>query len=315
LAGRGTRATARHGRGELLDERRRLHRHPDGRPGARRLAGGTATPSTTAPAGPTTSDRPAAASAPVGCIGHSRGNFGQLASPRRETTGRDAALALNIASGLDHQLVPYVFDESTDLQKECVSPRGSTLAGAALDDEPVDGSNCILADPGNNGPALMAGLVTGYDSVPGRLAAVRGATTCPGRPALIVESISLNNDTLACFLRPGVTLDDLAQPDGVGQDLLDPAVVRSPRFVWLPVVYATDRAQKRFQPIRDFVPAFVTSETQLDGPSTTNGFAVRGHSITSLQLFVFNAEALPLDPRAPSVDHDSLGPPAVRLVG
>lgn len=270
-------------------------------------------PSPSATSSPTTTA--SAMSAPVGCVGHSRGNFGQITSPRRDVSGRDATLALNIASGLDHQLVPYVFDEGMDPTKECVSPQGSVLPGALLDDVPEDGRNCILADPGNNGSVLMRGFVTGYDGVPGRIAASRAPTTCPSRPSLVIAGVSLNNDTLACFLRPGATLDDLAQPEGAGPDLLDPNVVHSPRLVWLPVVYAVDRAQKRFQPIREFVPAFITSETQLSGPSDTNGLTVAGGSISSLQLFVFHPAALPVDPRAPSVDHDGTGPAIVRLVG
>lgn len=263
----------------------------------------------------TSGESSAQAPAPVGCVGQNRGNFGQLASPRTGVTGRDHALALNIASGLDHQLVPYVFAPGAAPAKECVSPAGGILPGAALDDVSLDGRNCIVADPGNNGPALLSGLVTGVDGIPGRLAESRGPTTCPDRPALVVEGVPLNNDTLACFLRPGVTLDDIAHPTDVTSAMMDPAILGSPRLVWLPVVHATDRAQKRFQPIRHFAPGFITSETQASGPTDTNGLTVSGGTVRSLQVFVFDEAALPVDPRAPTVAHSPDAPSVVRLVG
>lgn len=282
---------------------------------------GTGQPSTssTAVSFTVTGESPATVATPasvaVGCVGHNRGNFGQLDSPRQGVTGRDAALSLNIALGLDHQLVPYVPPSGVEPTKECDPARGGFLPGAVLDDVSQDGRNCILADPGNNGPALLDGFVTGVDGVAGRLAQVRGATTCPDSPQLVIDGVALNNDTLACFLRNGATLDDIAQPEAVSPEMLSAEVLESPRFVWLPVVHATDRAQKRFQPIREFVPAFITSETQTSGPAETNGLEVTGGSVTSLQVFVFNEATLPVDPRSATVAYDASRPSVVRLVG
>ncbi len=100
----------------------------------------------------------------------------------------------------------------------------------------------------------------------------------------------MNNDRLSCFLRNGATLARLAMDTGVTQTMLDPRVVDSPRFVWLPVVEATDRAQKNFQPIRDFVPAFITDETTTSEATVNavNGLEINGNSVKVLHVFVFN---------------------------
>ena len=87
--------------------------------------------------------------------------------------------------------------------------------------------------------------------------------------------------------------------------MLDPAVVDSPRFVWLPVVYATDRAQKDFQPILEFVPAFITDETQTTAATADNGVEISGNSVKALTLFCFNKEALPLNAQSPTVTYGS----------
>jgi hypothetical protein len=102
--------------------------------------------------------------------------------------------------------------------------------------------------------------------------------------------------------------------------MLDPAVVRSPRFVWLPVVYATDRAQKGFQPIIAFVPGFITEETQTSPPNDAaghvNGLEVNGNSVKVLHVLTFNRAALPPDELEDTSDYDDdVGGAIVRLVG
>jgi hypothetical protein len=259
---------------------------------------------------------------PTGCVGQDRGNFGQLDSPRADESNAQKALALNVALGPDHRLVPYVFPSSSTVSKECAAD--GDPAGAQLDDvggRTGDGANCIRGDTGNDGPKTYDGLIGGGAGHPGRLDVANGRTTCPGRTDQSVDGHTINDDTLACFLRgDGTTLADLAQPTGVTQSMLDPAVVKSPRFVWPPVVYATDRAQKRFQPILQFVPGFITEETQTSGPNDAtghvNGLDVNGYSVSVLHVFTFNRAALPPDEHAETVDYDDdLGGAIVRLVG
>jgi hypothetical protein len=184
---------------------------------------------------------------------------------------------------------------------------------------PGDGANCIEGDTGNDGPKTYDGLIAGVDGIPGRLNAAQGHTTCAGRSDTSIGGTLINNDVLSCFLKGGHTLGDLAS-DTATEAMLDPAVVDSPRFVWLPVVYNTDRAQHGYQPILTFVPGFITDETQTStaassNASSSNGLEIDGNSVAVLHVFTFNREALPLDKRSATTDYDPVvGGADVRLV-
>jgi Flp pilus assembly protein TadG len=277
-------------------------------------------PSTSPTDDPTATSSPSAGptSVPVGCVGQDRGNFGQLDSPRKDMGSgmTSKRLAMNIAEGLDHQLVPFTFAPDVTPTKDCGKSGTGFIDGAEPDDVAVDGRNCILGDTGNDGPAIFDGLIGGIDSSAGRLSTSRpgGGTTCPARSDMMINGNSVNNDTLSCFLRNGATLSQLAEQTGVDQSMLDPSVVDSPRFVWLPVVYANDRAQKDFQPIVEFVAAFITDETQTSPASAVNGLETNGNSVTVLTLFCFNKKALPLNAQSPTVTYSENLPSTVRLV-
>jgi hypothetical protein len=273
----------------------------------------TGTPPSDAPtATPTTADT----GIPVGCIGQDRGNFGQLDSPRKDGSSKQIRFARNLATGIDHRLVPYVFAPDTQEQKQCDSPQ-SMLPGAQLDDIARDGNNCIMGNTGNDGPKTYDGLVAGLgDGTPGRLDAANGHTTCANRSDTSRDGHVLNNDVLSCFLRNGATLSSIASASGVNTDMIDPAVMDSPRFVWLPVVYAYDRAQKNFQPIRQFVPGFITDETQTTPATSDNGLVINGNSVKVLNVFTFNRDVLPPIEDADTTEFDpTLGGATVRLVG
>lgn len=259
--------------------------------------------------------------AAVGCVGQQRGNFGQLDSPRSGGGGTADRLALNIAAGLDHLLAPYPFTTTTAAAKECGS--GSTqLPGAQLDTTSRDGNNCITGLPGNRVSPLVPGFITGVGGHEGRVSAERGRTTCPGRSDKPYGGGVVNDDVLSCFLRPGYSLKDLGRASGVTQQMIDPAVVRSPRFVWVPVVNAADRVQKGYQPIREFAPAFVTDESAVSTPTFSdatpaNGIVLNGggKQVQGLQVFVFNKDALPIEESTPTVAYDPVvGRKVVRLV-
>jgi hypothetical protein len=253
---------------------------------------------------------------PVGCMGQDRGNFGQLDSPRKEGGAKQTRFARNLALGIDHTLVPYQFAPEVSEQKQCDSPQ-SLLPGAQLDNIYRNGNNCIIGDTGNDGPKTYDGLLGGLgDGTPGRLDVSNGQTTCALRSNMSRDSRTLNNDVLSCFLRNGATLGDIASSSGVTTDMLDPKVMDSPRFVWLPVVYAYDRAQKNFQPIRQFVPGFITDETQTTPATSDNGLVINGNSVSVLKVFTFNRDALPPLEDAGTTEFDpTLGGAVVRLVG
>jgi hypothetical protein len=274
-----------------------------------RVTGG---PDPTATATPTAADTGIS----VGCVGQDRGNFGQLDSPRYEGGSKQTRFGRNIALGVDHTLAPYVFADGETERKQCDEP-GYVLPGAQLDDTARNGNNCIVGDTGNDGPTTYDGLVTGLgDGTPGRLDVVHGHTTCEDRSDLSMDGHLINNDVLSCFLRNGATLSSITASSGVSTSMLDPAVMKSPRFVWLPVVYAYDRAQKSFQPIRTFVPGFITDETQTSAATSSNGLEIDGNSVKVLHVFTFNRDALPPLEQSRTTDFSAaLGGAIVRLVG
>lgn len=253
---------------------------------------------------------------PVGCVGQDRGNFGQLDSARKEGGSKQTRFARNLALGIDHTLVPYVFAEGMHEQKQCDDP-GAPLPYVQLDNVSRNGNNCIVGDTGNDGPKTYDGLVAGLgDGTPGRLDVANGHTTCPSRSDLNLGGHVVNNDVLSCFLRGGATLADISKTSGVSQSMIDPDVMKSPRFVWLPVVYASDRAQKSFQPIRQFVPGFITDETQVSAASSSNGLDINGNSVKVLHVFTFNRDVLPTHENSETTDYDpEVGGAMVRLVG
>jgi hypothetical protein len=164
---------------------------------------------------------------------------------------------------------------------------------------------------------MMDGMVQGVaGGIPGRLDVSNGSTQCPSRSNITVAGKLINNDVLSCYLRNGATLADISQQGTLNSNMLDPSVVNSPRFVWLPVVYATDRAQKNFQPIRMFVPGFITDETQTTAATDTNGLEINGNSISVLHIFTFNRSALPPIENSDTINYTpDIGGAVVRLVG
>ena len=290
-----------------------------------RIIGGpaAASPSASPTESPTASPSPATSPSgiPVGCVGQDRGNFGQLDSPRAGFSSQQG-FTLNIALGIDHTLAPYVFASGAE-QKDCGSGP-STIPGGQLDTvggPAGNGANCVKGGTGNDGPKTYDGLIAGVGAgVPGRLDATNGTTVCPGRSNLALDGVQVNNDSLACFLRNGATLSTITQPTGVNSTMLDPSILSSPRLIYLPVVYASDRAQKNFQPIRQFVPGFITEETQTTGPNDAtghvNGLDINGNSVKVMTVFTFNREALPPVEEADTVPYDpDMGGAIVRLVG
>jgi Flp pilus assembly protein TadG len=301
------------------------------------VTGGPATtaPTTTAPtstaptSGATSSSTPSATMTPtgipVGCTGQDRGEFGQLESPRDGVNPIQQALAYNIALGLDHNLVPYQFTDTSKVVTDCEKIDNTQPAHYNDDQRRMTApfNNCITGDTGNDGKVLWNGFIAGVGGYPGRLdtASAQG-TVCPNgtddRSDLIIGGHNINNDTLSCYLRNNATLTTLAQDTGVDNSMLDGTITKSPRFIWLPVVYANDRTVKGWQPLKKFVPAFITDEDATQGASASNGIFVNGNgnSLDSFQVFTFNPKALPANEQSPIVDYDpNIGNPIYQLVG
>jgi hypothetical protein len=265
----------------------------------------------------------------VGCVGQNRGNFGQLDSPRRDVGNIQQALGPNIANGLDHSIVQFL-----DLPLgtvNCDDVPANRQAEVREDTAPPQPNrNCIQGNTGNDGPKMLEGLITGTRNptftgrldVSGRPERNTTSLCSPARSNVVRNNVTINNDVLSCYLRNGATLRDIAQPTGVSQSMMDPSIVNSPRFVWLPVVYAQTRDEHGFQPIYTFTAAFITDErwdfdagTPVNATSD-NGITINGNSVSKLTVFTFNSLVLPVDSQSPNVAYnEQIGRPVVRLVG
>ena len=258
----------------------------------------------------------------LGCAVSEEGNYGQLDSPGWGLNSRQPRFAYNIAAGLDHTVIPFDPDPGNDVCATGDAGNNNLLPGARLDKDPLPPRpNCLNIDDGNDGPYVMKGLVTGaagvspYGNVSGRLNKKpeneTETTECPNptrAPAsdVTINGIKVNNDKIACFLSPGVSLSQIAQPgDGVDPAWLDPSITDSPRFVWIPVIRSVERVGDKWQPIKTFVPGLITSEGATNpADPDDDGIEWTGNSITSIQVFTFNPLLLPEDEQAPSVDYD-----------
>ena len=95
------------------------------------VTGGPPPASTSTTPAPSASASASPTSIPVGCTGQDRGNFGQLFSPRVDTTNKNEALGRNLAVGLDH--LPIPFDQvNYPIEKECAHSNGNNPWGKTL---------------------------------------------------------------------------------------------------------------------------------------------------------------------------------------
>ena len=272
----------------------------------------------------------------VACDDNQRGNFGQLDSPRSGVNQLQDRLGYNIALGLDHKLDR--FDPSLALpvdlsaDPECGIVDG-VPTGALIDNQVRNGNNCIYVQGGNDPSALTAGLLTGVSgaagSKPGRLFSAptsqrctdNGRTAPPKANDAHVSWSSINRDTLSCFLKDGVDLDDIAK-DGADIDLLDESIKQSPRFFHVPVVYSQEREDKKYLAIKQFAPVFLTDETiaacasSKPCASANNGIQMNtgGSQIFAVQLFAFNDNTIPVDPNGDDSEWFPGGRAVVRLI-
>ena len=261
----------------------------------------------------------------IGCVSSASGEFGQMYSPRGNQPPDQRGLALNIALGLDHDLAPW----PSAPQPSCGRKNETPPTGGVQDKpNPPKDPNCVLPQTGNDGKWMLDGLIRGIEGEPGRLSVSRGHTL-PGCGAGDVEreGVMINNDRLSCFLKDGYTLNDLTTTSGDLSGILDPAVVNSPRFLWLPVIHPITRAEidnNTFYAIKRFVPAFITNDPRsatneygdsapANDPSDPNGVVINGQ-LESLQVFMFNPAALPPDSQAPTIEYDPLAGKVLRLI-
>jgi hypothetical protein len=246
----------------------------------------------------------------VACNGHQRGNFGQLDSPRNDSSQKQTVYARNVAFGLDHKLAQF---DSEPSQFEC--PADGTPTGAEIDDDTTAGNNCLYVDPGNDPQGLTDGLLGGgrINEGEGRLQKPN-SPRCSSRPSLIIGGKNYNNDTLSCFLKPGYTLADIAS-DTAPEDALYADITSSPRFFYVPVVWQGDRLLKKYIAIKTFAPVFLTDETVTSGATSLNGLTLNpAGKVQAVVIFGFNEIAIPVPPNSDTTDYQEGTRKVIRLI-
>jgi hypothetical protein len=259
--------------------------------------------------------------------GSTAGNFGTLKFPRTDVVPANQIPA-NIALGLQSPLSPTVH-QTPSTAGTCVNgvngavtaPNGSVVL--------VDGVNCVDTDTGLAANVATEGLVTGSTYGMGVL---RTQNTAPGcsptgtsanRTLPITGSPSINNDVLTCYFTNGTTsIQDITQANYNGGPVLDPAILKSPRFFYVPVlkVQPTTGGSNKYS-IIDFRPAFITDETatttSIKGQHTgtsDNGLTVQGNDIKQIKVVFFNLKALPSEGDIPIIDYLGVGTRVIRLL-
>jgi hypothetical protein len=267
------------------------------------------------------------ASASDQCGVRATGDFGLLNSPRADTNQNQARLDLNIAEGLDHavQVFPNVTAAGIDpLGKDnCrITPQQPVNGGILDDDATVAGGgipNCLEINNGNKVDAATDGLIKGGNnprSFDGRLdAAASSNCVRPSRNALGVD---INDDVLSCFLQNGTLQGAINGTD----PKFDASIVDSPRFMFVPVLYASINPQNGFYPIQRFAGAFITEQPITTGPGTSptvnadNGVVVGSQKVEGINVMPFELDRLPeqIDYAGQVIPYIGAGPKVVRLI-
>lgn len=246
-----------------------------------------------------------------GCGQVSTGDFGVLYSPRRPpATQLNDVQALNIAEGLDHDVIPFdtdVYSLPPQGQDSCQGNGGTPPVGAVNDKDPTrNDANCLNIQTGGNIPFVTSGIIaggstsSGYD-YEGRLRSDSSICDHNGgtSPDYRLETY-INNDVLSCFLKPGVTVGDVSSEliPLSAEGAISPEIYDSPRFMVVPIIDYPVNPQNGFYPIIGYVPVFLTEESEASqkgasiGPST-NGVLDDGTKIVSLRVIALNPLALP----------------------
>ena len=253
---------------------------------------------------------------PIQCGGvSSSGNFGTLKLARSTATSTWAPD--NIALGLQAPLSLVGIDPVYTTQIPQCTPgaagvvyTGTTGAGVTR----YANTDCVDTDTGLTSNVTTQGLITGTGSgAAGRLVGST-STSVPGRQcgpghttaSTTVLTKTLNNDTLSCYMtNPAAQLSTIASSSYNAGPALDPSIYDSPRFCYVPVVQVTPSSGgSNHYAVVEMRPCFITAESNtssynsqqfVDGTAstTTNGLTIPVNKVTTLRVFLFNANALP----------------------
>jgi hypothetical protein len=262
--------------------------------------------------------------------GSSSGNFGTLKFPRTDVPPSNQIPA-NIALGLQSPLAPTVHQwaiANPTLAGTCSNGVNGALTAPNGAVTLVPGVNCVDTDTGLAANVATEGLVQGGTYGKGVLKekTTTGCDPTGGsnqRTLPIKANPKINDDVLTCFLTNGTTsLADIASGSYSGGPVLSPAVLKSPRFFYVPVlaVEPTKGGSAKYS-IIDFRAAFLTDETataaSVKGSHTgtsDNGVWVQGQDIKQIKVVFFNSNALPVDGDIPLIDYLGTGHRVIRLI-
>jgi hypothetical protein len=253
------------------------------------------------------------------------GDFGLLDSPRLDTNQLQQRMDLNIARGIDHPVSVFTgtFPDINEKDNCRVSPQ-TPIFGGVLDDDTnlVNGvtPNCLRIENGNKVDVATDGMVTGgnqpfaYD---GRLDAA-ATPECRTLRADVL-GVDINDDVLSCFLTEG----NIEGTVNGTYKAFQSSILDSPRFMLVPIIWASVNPQNGFYPIQRFVGAFITEQSPTtNGGSTassnepTNGVVEGTTKIEGISVIPFELDRLPAqaDFSGDVIDYIGAGPKIVRLI-
>jgi hypothetical protein len=259
--------------------------------------------------------------------GSTAGNFGTLKFPRTDVATANQIPA-NIALGLQPPLSPVVHQTpaTNGLCSDGVNGAKTAPSGGVT---LVVGVNCVDTDTGLAANVATEGLVTGSTYGTGVLRTKNTRAGCDptggsaDRTLPITGNPSINDDVLTCYFTDGTTsIQTIAQAGYNGGPVLDPAILSSPRFFYVPVlkVQPGSGGSNRYS-IIDFRPAFITDETastaSVKGAHTgtsDNGLTVQGNDIKQIKVVFFSLNALPSEGDIPLIDYLGVGSRVIRLI-
>jgi hypothetical protein len=260
--------------------------------------------------------------APTSCGQKSTGDFGMLDSPRRDVNGNQNQLDRNIALGLDHGVVQFTGTLPSKTEKDnCTDHANTPIAGGVFDDDPmIDTANCMDINNGNKVDAATDGLILGGAGFSGRLTGA-ASKSCAGASGganpITFMNRQINNDTIDCYLLPGHTVAELSDKN-LATAILDPSIVNSPRFFFVPAIHYGYNPPNGFYPIVVMRGVFITDQTAVTAATASNGLATNagGTKITQIQVLAFNIQAVPLGlaDGGNGVTYFGSGPKVVRLI-
>lgn len=259
------------------------------------------------------------------------GDFGLLNSPRSDTNVLQERLDLNIAKGIDHGVQEFpdapLASGAVDItaKDNCRVTPSTPVTGGILDDDATLSSggvpNCLEINNGNKVDATTDGLITGGTkpyAFDGRLVA-DSWEFCPRPLRTGVLGSTINDDVLSCFLESGSIQGAVSgtDPKFLGE------IVSSPRFMFVPVLWATVNPQNGYYPIERFAAAYITEQLPTTNKGNTassnepdNGVVIGTTKVQGITVIPFEMSRLPeqIDYDGEVIPYIGSGPKVVRLL-